>query len=282
MNEHHYLYAIAWANCPLPPLGFGVDPRFPVECVPCGQLAALASRVGLDRFDLTKLQEGATDVQWLSEVARRHSAIVAEAANCGPLLPLRLGVVFQSRDSLQEKLARLGDRVADFLRLLGDRREWAVKVYLDEVLAERELPSAGFHPGEASDQPDRAGAARGQGALYLHARQQQKARKGQFQAAVHRELRAVEDSLRGLADQWRPLRTLPGALLDRPQRMVWNGAFLLPRCGESSFQMGWMHLKQGLAPKGLILEVSGPWPAYHFCPTLEPGGENDAALSPGL
>jgi hypothetical protein len=281
MDEHQYLYAIGWANCQVPPLGFGVDPRFPVQSVPCGQLAALASRVGLDRFDLTKLQEGATDVQWLSEVARRHSAIVGEAANCGPVLPLRLGIVFHSRDSLQEKLLRVEDRVADFLRFLGDRREWAIKVYLDEVLAERELLSAGFHTGEASDQPDRAGAARGQGTLYLHARQQQKARRTQLQVIVRRELLAVDDSLQGLADEWRQLRTLPGALLDRPQQMVWNGAFLLPRSGESAFQTEWMRLKQGLAPKGLILEASGPWPAYHFCPALEPGGDNDATLSPG-
>ncbi len=282
MNEHRYLYGIAWANCPLPPLGAGVDARFPVESAQSGRLVALASRVGLDRFDLAKLQAGTTDVPWLRDVAVRHSAILTEAAKCGPLLPLRLGVVFHSRDSLLDKVAHHEGRVAEFLQSLGDRHEWAVKVYLDEVLAERELLDAGFHAGEPSDQPDRAGAARGQGALYLQARQRQKARGQQLQPLVRRELLTLEKSLQGLADAWRQLPTLPRALLSRAEKMVANGAYLLARSGETSFQTACGHLRQDLAPKGLILETSGPWPAYHFCPTLDAEEEQHAAASPGL
>jgi len=282
MSEHHYLYGIARANCPLPAAGPGVDPRFPVELARCGQLAALASRVGLDRFDLTRLQAGTTDLPWLSEVAVRHNAILTEAAKCGPLLPLRLGTVFHGRDSLLEKVAQHQVRVVEFLRSLGDRHEWAVKVYLDEVLAQRELLVAGFHAGGASDPPDGAGAARGQGALYLQARQQQKARLQQLQAVVRRELLTVEKLLQGLADAWRQLLTLPRALLSRPEKMAANGAYLLARSGEASFQTACGQLQNALAPKGLILETSGPWPAYHFCPTLDPEEEPHAVASPGL
>jgi len=281
MNEHHYLYAIAWADCPLPPLGPGVDARFPVELAQCSRLAALTSCVGLDRFDLAKLQEGTTDVQWLSDVAVRHNAIVSEAAASGALLPLRLGVLFQSRASMLAKVARHEPRVAEFLRFLGDRREWAVKVYLDQSLAERELLSAGSPAEEPPDRADQAGATPGQGARYLAARRLQNARASQLQAAVRRELVAVRDSLQGLADAWRQLHPLPQSLLDRPQRMVFNGAFLLARSQESPFQIVWGRLQRDLAPKGLVLEATGPWPAYHFCPTLDPDGENGAATPPG-
>jgi hypothetical protein len=282
MNERHYLYGIARANCPLPSLGPGVDDRFPVELAHCGQLGALTSRVGLDRFDPTKLQAGTTDVQWLSDVAVRHNAILTEASKCGPLLPLRLGVLFQSRDSLLDKVVHHEDRVSEFLGSLGDHHEWSVKVYLDEVLAQRELLEAGFHTGESSDQPDRAGVAPGQGALYLQARQQHQARLQQLQAIVRKEVLAVERSLQGLADAWRQLQTLPRALLSRRHKMVANGAYLLPRSGERSFQTNCGHLQQDLAPKGLILESSGPWPAYHFCPTLDAEEEQHAATSPEL
>jgi hypothetical protein len=249
---------------------------------PCGQLGALASRVGLDLFDLTKLQAGTTDVPWLSDVAVRHSAILTEAAKCGPLLPLRLGVVFHCRDSLLSKVARHQDRVAEFLQSLGDRREWAVKVYLDEVLAQRELLGAGFHAGAPSDQPDRAEATRGQGTLYLHARQLQKSRSQQLQAAVRREVSAVEKSLQGLAEAWLQLPTLPRALVDRPQRMIANGAYLLACCGETAFQAACGRLQQDLASKGLLLQTSGPWPVYHFCPTLESEDEHHAAAPAGV
>jgi len=277
MNEHHYLYAIVWADRSLPPLGPGVDARFAVESVPCGQVAALASRVGLDRFDLAKLQEGTADVKWLSDLAVRHNAIVSEAAACGAVLPLRLGVLFQSRASLLAKVARHEPRVAEFLRFLGDRREWAVKVYLDQSLAERELLPGGPPAEEPPDRTERAGTTPGQGALYLAARRLQRARASQLQAAVRREVAAVRDSLQDLADAWRQLRLLPQALLDRPEEMVFNGAFLLARPQERPFQTLWGRLQRDLAPKGLVLEATGPWPAYHFCPALDPDGENGAA-----
>ena len=277
MNEHHYLYAIAWASGSLPPLGPGVDARFPVELAACGPLAAITSRVGLDRFDLAKLQEGTADVPWLSGVAIRHNAIVSEAASHGPLLPLRLGVVFCSRDSLLAKVARHGTRVADFLRSLGDRREWAVKVYLDQAVAEQGPLSSGPHSGEPSACSDRARTTSGQGTQYLVARRRQNARGQQLQAAVRRELIAVEESLEGLADGWRQLRLLSGAMLDRPQKMVLNGACLLARSQEDSFGAACASLHRDLLPKGLVLEATGPWPAYHFAPALEQGEECAAA-----
>ena len=61
MDEHYCLYALTWADCPMNGIGPGVDPRFPVELVRYGRLAAVASRVGLDQFDLAKLQEGTAD-----------------------------------------------------------------------------------------------------------------------------------------------------------------------------------------------------------------------------
>ena len=72
------------------------------------------------------------------------------------------------------------------------------------------------------------------------------------------------------------------ALLNRPQKMVGNGAYLLARSGEGPFQTACGQLQLELAQKGLILETSGPWPAYHFCPTLDPEEENYAAASAGL
>jgi hypothetical protein len=281
MNEHYYLYAIAGADCPLPPLGPGVDDRFPVESLPHGQVAGLASRVGLDRFDLAKLQEGTADAKWLSDVAVRHNAIVSEAAASGPVLPLRLGVLFQSRDSLLAKLARHGHRVAEFLRFLGDRREWAVKVYLDQPRAERGLVPAGPSAEEPADRDERAGTAPGQGALYLASRRLKRARESLLQAAVRCEVAAVRDSVQGLADAWCQLRPLPQALLDRGGKMIFNGAFLLARPRERPFQTLCGRLRGDLAPKGLLLEATGPWPAYHFCPALDPDGDSGAAADSG-
>jgi hypothetical protein len=218
----------------------------------CGQVAGVTSRVGLDRFDVAKLQAGNTDLKWLSEVAVRHHEIVANVAQDRPVLPLRMGTLFESRASLLGKLAHYEVPVADFLRRLGDGQEWAVKVYLGGKRAEDPLPPKSFSSG----------------AQYLAGKRQLAQRRQETQVAARRALPTLEARLQTLADAWQRLRPLPAALTGRAERMTYHGAFLLTRSGRQAFCAACEDFGRRLAPEGLILEVSGPWPPYHFCPAL--------------
>ena len=131
MNEYYYTYAFTAPLAAVKELGPGIDARYEVECVGNGDVAAVASRVGLDRFDPAKLEQGTASVPWLSEVATKHNQVVCALAKLGPVLPLRLGTLFKSQSSLAAKVAQCSDSVFTFLHNLGDRREWAVKMYLD-------------------------------------------------------------------------------------------------------------------------------------------------------
>jgi hypothetical protein len=296
MDELHYVYALTYADCPAADLGPGVDPRHEVELVPSGRIVAAASVVGLDQFDLSKMQQGSADVAWLSRVALRHNQIVQRLAEAGPVLPLRLATLFRDKTSLVEKLAQCGPQTAAFLDALGDRQEWAVKVYLDRRLArdegrggeeetgrrgEREngrrdegvalspspplpLPPSRFS-GPPSPAPHRAAGA---GLKYLAGRREGLNRAARLQAAVGRELSAVEDHLQRLAPGWRRLRPLSSALTARPETMVWNGALLVSKSQERPLRAACEQLSSDLGPKGLLVELTGPWPVYHFCEGL--------------
>ena len=71
------------------------------------------------------------------------------------------------------------------------------------------------------------------------------------------------------AEHYCRIRNLPSDLTGRTEEMVFNAAFLLP----ASVQAGWLATVRNVGldvrNKGLMLEVSGPWPPYHFCPSLE-------------
>ena len=321
MNEHYYLYALTWAGCPPESFGPGVDPRFAVELVRCGQLAALTSRVGLDQFDLAKLQEGTADLPWVSQVAVRHNEIIGAAARRWPVLPMRLGTLFQSRASLVAKVARCEADAVEFLRQLEDRQEWAVKIYVDEDRAEKAVLSGPAPPGKRApladylparprarvDPPHTAAGVRpaikglthpnprtpgnarapaeaaggGGGTQYLAAKGLQAERRRQVQASISQAVLAVEARLQGVTDAWHRLRPLPAAVTNRPEKMVWNGAFLLPKSAMGAFHAACERLGSELSPKGLMVEATGPWPPYHFCPTLDPEGESRAAAPAG-
>lgn len=262
MDECYYLYALTWASCPAERLGPGVDPRFPVELLPCTRLAALASRVGLDQFDIAKLQSESTDVPWLTQVALRHNQIVTEAAQHAPLLPLRLGILFQSATSLRDKIARCEMAAADFLGHLGDGQEWAAKMYADARLAEQASDPT-RHP------PAFPPAAAGAGQQYLAQRQVHHQQNQDRQQQLHRTVLGVKELLTANADRYCRVRPLPANLTGRSEKMIWNAAFLVSRAKQDRWLARVDEVRQGLRSEGLSLEVSGPWPPYHFCPTLD-------------
>jgi len=262
MNEHYYLYALTRSGFPADPLGSGVDPRFPVEVVPCKKTDSVASRVGLDQFDVRKLESGHTDVNWLSQVAIRHNQIISDAAHSRPLLPLRMGALFHSRASLLDKMEHWETKVIDFLDSIGDRQEWAAKIFLDTHQTEETLAASStpLLPNEINI---------GVGTKYLIQKQE---RHRESRASLQRyksEVASVETALMGLADRYYRSRLLPSNLTGRREKMLWNAAFLLPRSASDSWLALAEEVRISAAARGLLLEVSGPWPPYHFCPTLE-------------
>ena len=250
-DEVYYLYAFTWADCPADGLGPAVDPRFCVELATSGRLAALVSRVGLDQFDLSRLAgQNAADVEWLGQVAFRHNQIISQAASKRPVLPLRIGALFRSRASLSVRLEHCRPVVTDFLTRLGDRQEWAAKIYLDQ--------------GHSV-----ATAAAGNGKDYLLRKRRQEQARRTAQEQGQREAATVEAALAGQADLACRVRILPASLTGRREKMLLNAAYLVSRSASEPWLRLAERLGRAAAEKGLLLEVTGPWPPYHFCPEVK-------------
>jgi hypothetical protein len=261
MNDRlYYQYAFTQSDCPVAEIGSGVDPRFPVELIRDSPIAAVASRIGPDQFDLTRLQgESPEDIEWLGRVAARHNEIICQAAQSSAVLPLRMGTVFNSRDSLQAALGCHRATVAEFLRQLADRQEWGIKLYQGKSCVKKKAkPVAPLNP-----------AAEKSGSAYLARRKSELHSQREFRTDIQQTIQAVERRLAEQADQHCRIRSLPRNLTGRDEEMIFNAAFLLP----SSMLKKWTETAEGLKHevkrKGLLLERSGPWPSYHFCPNLE-------------
>jgi hypothetical protein len=50
--------------------------------------------------------------------------------------------------------------------------------------------------------------------------------------------------------------------------MVFNAAYLLPAADVEPWLALVEQTRSAIQEKGLLLEVTGPWPPYHFCPEL--------------
>jgi len=86
---------------------------------------------------------------------------------------------------------------------------------------------------------------------------------------VHQTIQNVEQRLAGKAEHCCRICNLLSDLTGRDEEMVFNAAFLLPSSALASWLETVQNVDREVSSKGLVLEVSGPWPPYHFCPSLE-------------
>ena len=107
------------------------------------------------------------------------------------------------------------------------------------------------------------------GTAYLTQKKAQLDSRREQRASVYQTIQNVEQSLAGKAEHCCRIRNLPSDLTGRTEEMVFNAAFLLPSSSQASWLETVQKVYRDVQSKGLVLEVSGPWPPYHFCPSLE-------------
>lgn len=94
-------------------------------------------------------------------------------------------------------------------------------------------------------------------------------RHRELRAGLQEELQVAEHHLKTGTYGCCRVRLLPASLTGRSEKMVFNAAFLLPPAQVKTWLATVGRVRESVRRKALQLEVTGPSPAYHFCPALE-------------
>jgi hypothetical protein len=230
----------------------GVDPQFGVGVVASGDVAALASRVRLSEFGAAALERNLEDRAWLERTARAHDAVLTRALRSGAVVPLRLCTVFSSEERLISMLRQEEPRLRDELRRVQGRAEWAVKILADRAAVEGGTTTP---TGEADASSGRA---------YLARKRHQRSARQDAQALIDMAVAEAHEGLRRHACASALLRPQNAELSGRHGSMVHNGAYLVDVASADDFIAAAGELAQAQRPRGLHLEVTGPWAPYNF------------------
>jgi hypothetical protein len=268
-----YLYCLARPEClavvdDLTARGVeGVDERYPVSAVVDGDLVAVVGEVDVSEYHETNLQT----LTWIGPRACRHEAVVEAVMSTSPVLPVKFGTIFLSPQSLRGLLARHRGTVSRFFEELRDKAEWSVKGYLDEEKARQAIAAA-----DQAIQARLAALPASPGARYF----QQKLVDAMIAAAlrewVGRQAHDLGEALRVHAVETAELRLLSSEVTGRSERMIFNGSFLVAHGALDDFRAVHSSFSVQHSAFGMICELKGPWPPYHFCPDLSVTGERIA------
>jgi Gas vesicle synthesis protein GvpL/GvpF len=219
----------------------GLEGR-PVEAVERDGLVALASAVPASQYSGTALQQLLEDLDVVGRLAREHDAVLERAMTKTDVVPFRMCTLYATRDAIERMLGSERSRLVEALKSVHDAVELGVKA---------------FATSQASEAPQRASTGR----EYLMLRMAQRDRDAVGQENLERSLAEVHALLSDRASAAVLLRPQPRQLSGREHEMLLNGAYLVPRREAPGFA----RLVESIARSDdLALEVTGPWPPYHF------------------
>jgi hypothetical protein len=228
-----------------------------LRSVECSGLAAVVGSVDLEHFGEEALRRNLEDIEWLEACARAHHRVLEAVTHFGPVVPMRLAVVFHDDTGVRSMLESRSDGLSAALRRVDGRFEWGVKAYADRQTDER-----------APDHP-RATPGQGGGTAYLLRRRAQLSSRERAQADLAQAAEEVHTTLAGMAVASRRHRPQDRRLSGQASAMVLNGAYLLDEDRSDEFVAVTAAMDD--RHPALRLEVTGPWPPYSFA-TIEDEG----------
>lgn len=227
-----------------------------------GSSAAILSRVVRTDFCGSTAEANLQDLAWLGPRVRRHQAVLEQVMPFAPVLPARFGTLFSSLEALARFMARHEATIADGLSRVAGRQEWALKGLLDRVQAETSL-------WQRAQAEDKTLLPSSPGLSYLRDQRLRVKARQDLGACLDRVSRALLNELAPLATDACERRLLSREATGSDQEMVLNWAFLVPEHAAAALAERVRQANALPALPGLVFTLSGPWPPFSFCPTLE-------------
>ena len=257
-----YLFCLIPAG-PFPKIaGKGIDGEHPLFIEIIGNVAAVFSEVDLEDFSGPQAQEKMGDLAWVAPRALRHEEVVLSAMEQGPVLPVRFGTIFSSLAAATEPLRQRQIVLMKFFRDTIDKKEWTLKGYVDRPQGRARMTAARL----ATEKEQLAGLSPGK-SYFLEQK---------IKAAADRDvviwLKEMERDILRVAREvsvgFSECRLQSRDVTGRDQEMFFHGALLVPDRSATVLQGITSEWNTGHEAQGLQIELSGPWPPYHFAPVL--------------
>ena len=241
----------------------GIEDGLAPFTIAAAGLAAVASEVPAAGYDEAVLKERLKDIDWAGRKGLRHEAVVETSTLAGATIPLRFCTLFGSRERVIELLERHAARLRTILDDLEGKAEWGLRAYLDRARFEAALAAAAQDPAPGA----------GGGRAYLQAKKAALDARGRADRSLAEALAQTFAAHQEVAARAvvQPVQPVPEA----GATLVLKAAFLVRMADRARLETAAAAERSRLAPLGIELRLTGPWPPYAFVPALEAAEAED-------
>lgn len=197
------------------------------------------------RYSEASIARGLRDLEWVSQCAVAHEAVVEHWLRARAVVPMKLFTIFESDERALAYIRRRRQTLDRVIRRVAGRREWGVRIRQSSVPV-----------------PERRASPAASGTGYLAAKKQARdAAKEQTMRAQSRA-NAVFATLAARAAEAE--RRPPLATGNLQSHLLLDAAFLVGTSRMAQFRAAARRLTRDLQAEGYAIELTGPWPPYNF------------------
>lgn len=260
-----YLYCIRPSGFPYIKPARSVDGKGESFIIPIAELDAVVSEVNLGEFGSEEIQKKAQeDLNWIKEKCQVHEYVIEQAMRSGdsviPVIPMKFGTIFKSRENLEVSLSENYLRFKDSLAKVKGGHEWAVKAYLKKECFLKWI--------EEKDKDIKAKKKEIEGMSPGIAFFAQKKLNEMVDRVCFEELQELTqdmfNAISSLAEEKIRAKNLERELTGKKEEMVFNAYFLVKEERLEGFRTCVGKLSEDYASRGLQVVLIGPLPPYHF------------------
>jgi hypothetical protein len=209
---------------------------------------AVVADAPLDRFSGDQLQQELQDIEAVSRHALAHASMIEFFFQHAPVIPIKLFTLFSQDERARRHLAGRGSKVRTMFARLRGLEEWGVRITAANRPAPVRVPDSGR--------------------AYLEVKKRMNDDDGAPLPATKRDVSAALKALGTLAAKTRK-EDFPPPGRGRPY--VAGASFLVKAKRRAAWKKRVSQLTASLEKHGHRLEVSGPWPPYHFATETKAG-----------
>ena len=244
----------------------GIDEKGEVFTRTYQGLEAVVSLVSLDEFDSEIIQiKAQNDLPWIKEKAVLHETVIEEAMRNGgeilSLIPMKFGTIFKEEKALQEAFNKHHEQFMETLERLEGKQEWGVKAYLTD---QNKFEQTVKEKNATIREKEREIAGLPEGMAFFMEEELKEVVSLEVNKELNKVVEGLYESLSRQVEASVQNHNLGRELTGKREPMVFNAACLVAGGKIEEFKEAARRLHQEIQNKGLDLEFSGPWPAYHF------------------
>lgn len=181
-------------------------------------------------------------------------------SNLISVIPMKFGTIFKTEESLKECLRKNCQQFKDSLEKLKGKQEWGVKVYLKEDIFRKTIEEK----NEAVLAKKKEIESMPKGMAFFAQKQIDEVIGQEKDKELDRITEEIFENLGQLAFSKNKSKLLEKDFTGRTEPMALNGFYLIEETKLAQFQKKVEELKEKYNGKGIIIEMTGPWPSYHF------------------